>query len=195
MNSIQEIVQQALSSGYLTASMEIQVSRFCEAGGHLSVAEHQAVDQLMAALLSGDVITKPQKTFINVMEELVMQQALSCLRVIEGEVEESVDLGEITAYALNRLPPLYATTNEGAKFQREHAQEKLQKLILVQVNEAIANSIVRPDFHPERQALNLQNQATQGSFLEQVTTLLRQAAPVLQKQATTATSEDPGGKK
>ena len=61
--------------------------------------------------------------------------------------------GDIAAYALNRLPPLYATTEEGANFQRSKAKEELDELISKQVEEAIGRYLDRPEFYPERQVL------------------------------------------
>jgi len=52
-------------------------------------------------------------------------------RVAESEITSghTLDVGDIAAYALNRLPPLYATTEEGASYQRLRATEELQELI------------------------------------------------------------------
>ena len=79
-------------------------------------------------------------------------------------------MGDITAYALNRLPPLYATTEEGAKYQREKAKKELDPLISQQVSEAISKYLDTPNFFPERQALN---KNTGNEVLTQVSTLLQ----------------------
>ena len=117
--TIVEIVEQALKKGYLTPTMETEVGRICDNASELSVQEYEALDQLMGALLTGQVVAVPRKQFINVMEELVLTEAIT--RVSELETRNSdvtLDLGDIAAYALNRLPPLYATTEEGANYQR-----------------------------------------------------------------------------
>ena len=44
---IQDIVQQALSDGFLTPSMESEVGRICESASELSLEEYMALDQLM----------------------------------------------------------------------------------------------------------------------------------------------------
>ncbi len=73
----------------------------------------------MGALLTGEVATLPRKQFINVMEELVLTEAITEVAKIEASSNHTLDLGDIAAYALNRLPPLYATTEEGASYQRQ----------------------------------------------------------------------------
>ncbi len=183
MNSIEKIVQQAIQDGYLTPAMEAEVGRICDTASELSIEEYMALDRLMGALLTGEVVAVPRKQFINVMEELVLTEAIARVGEIEASSDRTLDLGDIAAYALNRLPPLYATTEEGAHFQRNRAQEQLKALIAQQVNEAIDHSLNRPDFFPERQAIMNKGSAVTGSILEQVTSLLRTYAPDLDEQA------------
>jgi hypothetical protein len=151
--SIEKIVEQALHDGYLTPAMEAEVGRICDTASELSIEEYMALDRLMGALLTGEVVAVPRKQFINVMEELVLTEAIARVAEIEATSDCTLDLGDIAAYALNRLPPLYATTEEGADYQRTRAQEELQTLIAQQVSEAIARNLDRPDFFPERQAI------------------------------------------
>lgn len=152
--SIEKIVEQALHDGYLTPAMEAEVGRICDTASELSIEEYMALDRLMGALLTGEVVAVPRKQFINVMEELVLTEAIARVAEIEATSDCTLDLGDIAAYALNRLPPLYATTEEGADYQRTRAQEELQILIAQQVSEAIARNLDRPDFFPERQAIS-----------------------------------------
>lgn len=180
MTSIAKIVQQAIADGYLTPAMEAEVGRICDTASELSIEEYMALDRLMGALLTGEVIAVPRKQFINVMEELVLTEAIARVGEIEATSEQTLDLGDIAAYALNRLPPLYATTEEGAAFQRDRASVQLQALIAQQVEEAISHSLNRPEFFPERQAIS---KGQSGSILEQVTGLLRTYAPDFDEQA------------
>lgn len=143
--SIEKIVEQALQDGYLTPSMEAEVGRICNTASELSIEEYMALDRLMGALLTGEVVVLPRKQFINVMEELVLSEAIARVAEIEATTEVTLDVGDIAAYALNRLPPLYATTEEGAHFQRSKAKEELQDMISQQVDEAIARSLDRPE--------------------------------------------------
>jgi hypothetical protein len=172
--SIQTIVEQAILDGYLTPTMEAEVGRICDTASELSLEEYMALDKLMGALLSGDVVAVPRKQFINVMEELVLSQAITRVAEIEQTSDTSLDVGDIAAYALNRLPPLYATTEEGANYQRQRAREELQELISQQVNEAIARYLDRPKFFPERQALV---KSSGSDIASQLSHLLQDYAP------------------
>ena len=152
--SIEKIVEQALQDGYLTPAMEAEVGRICDTASELSIDEYMALDRLMGSLLTGEVVAVPRKQFINVMEELVLTEAIARVAEIEATSDCTLDLGDIAAYALNRLPPLYATTEEGAEYQRGRAKDEMQVLIAQQVNEAIARNLDRPEFYPERQAIS-----------------------------------------
>lgn len=151
--SIEKIVEQALQDGYLTPAMEAEVGRICNTASELSIEEYMSLDRLMGALLTGEVVVLPRKQFINVMEELVLSEAIARVAEIEATSDRTLDVGDIAAYALNRLPPLYATTEEGANYQRERAKKEYQDLISKQVSEAIARSLDRPSPFPDRQAL------------------------------------------
>ena len=168
--NIVKIVEQALQDGYLTPAMEAEVGRICNSASELSIEEYMALDRLMGALLTGEVVVLPRKQFINVMEELVLSEAIARVAEIEANGERNVDVGDIAAYALNRLPPLYATTEEGANFQRDRAKKELNDLIAKQVQEAIDRHSERPDFFPERIALG---KRSKDEFLSQVSGLLR----------------------
>ena len=171
--SIEKIVEQALQDGYLTPSMEAEVGRICNTASELSIEEYMALDRLMGALLTGEVVVLPRKQFINVMEELVLSEAITRVGEIEQTSDSSLDVGDIAAYALNRLPPLYATTEEGANYQRQRAREELQSLIQQQVVEAIARYLDRPEFFPERQAIS----SSDSKMANQLSSLLKDYAP------------------
>lgn len=171
--SIEKIVEQALQDGYLTPAMEAEVGRICDTASELSIEEYMALDRLMGALLTGEVVAVTRKQFINVMEELVLSEAIARVAEIEASSDCTLDLGDIAAYALNRLPPLYATTEEGADYQRAKVKGDLQSLIARQVNEAIARSLDRPNFFPERQGFG---KNTADEVLNQVSSLLNSYA-------------------
>jgi hypothetical protein len=172
--SIEKIVEQALQDGYLTPAMEAEVGRICDTASELSIEEYMALDRLMGALLTGEVVAVPRKQFINVMEELVLTEAIARVAEIEATSDRTLDLGDIAAYALNRLPPLYATTEEGANYQRQKAKEELQGVISECVGQAIAQSLDKPEFFPERQAIG---KNSKDEILSQMSTLLQAYAP------------------
>lgn len=168
--TIENIVEQALRDGYLTPAMEAEVGRICDTASELSIEEYMALDRLMGALLTGEVVAVPRKQFINVMEELALTEAIARVAEIEANTDVTLDLGDIAAYALNRLPPLYATTEEGAEYQRERAKDELQALIVAKIDEAIARYMDRPEFFPERQAIRA---GSKDEVLTQVSSLLQ----------------------
>lgn len=172
--TIEKIVEQALQDGYLTPAMEAEVGRICDTASELSIEEYMALDRLMGALLTGEVVAVPRKQFINVMEELVLTEAIARVAEIESSSDATLDLGDIAAYALNRLPPLYATTEEGAVYQRERAKEELAPLIAGKVKEAISRNLDKPEFYPERQIIK--KKPTGDDVLGQVSNLLQDYA-------------------
>ncbi len=178
--SIEKIVEQALQDGYLTPSMEAEVGRICDTAAELSIEEYMALDRLMGALLTGEVVAVPRKQFINVMEELILTEAIARVAEIEATSDRVLDVGDIAAYALNRLPPLYATTEEGATYQRQKAKEDLQDLIAQQVDDAIVQNLHQPEFFPERQVLG---KSSGGEVLKQVSSLLKSYAPTVEQQS------------
>ncbi len=169
--SIQAIVCQALQDGYLTPAMESEVGQICEGASELSLDEYTALDQLMAAILEGRVLAMPHKEFINVMEELVVTEAITQVSALQEN--RKLEVTDVTAYALNRLPPLYATTEEGAQFQRERAKAELQDLIHSQVKEGIICLIQRPEI-PNR---NLLDRPERKDLIDQMNKLLKTYAP------------------
>ncbi|MFM1842269.1 MAG: hypothetical protein RLZZ490_1005, partial [Cyanobacteriota bacterium] len=142
--SIQEIVTKALEDGYLTPAMEAEVGRICESAAELSIEEYQSLDRLMGALLNGEVVAMPHKHFINVMEEMVVTEVVAQVSKYRNPPDDQLDISDIAAYALNRLPPLYATSEEGANYQRQRAQEELSFLIRQQVTEGVNRYLDRP---------------------------------------------------
>jgi Late competence development protein ComFB len=173
--TIQEIVELSFKNGYLTPTMEAEVGRICDHASELDIDEYQALDKLMGALLTGQVVAVPRKQFINVMEELVLSEAITRASELEATGGSALDLGDIAAYALNRLPPLYATTEEGANYQRNRAKQELKDLIAQQVDAAIGRNMDQPEFYPERQAIA--QPSKDSDFLAQMSSLLQTYAP------------------
>lgn len=171
--SIQRIVERVLAEGYLTPIVESEIGLICETATHLSVEEYAALERLMEALMNGTVTATHRKQFINVMEELVLSEAIVRVSDIETTSDRHLDLGDIAAYALNRLPPLYATTEEGAVYQRQRAKTELRELITERVREAIAHHLDRMEVFQQRQALGT---ACVGEAVGQISALLQSHA-------------------
>jgi hypothetical protein len=65
----------------------------------------------------------------NALEELVIEEAEAQYKRLGVDVKKRVDLSEVIAYALNRLPPMYATTQRGWVQQRKKADQELVSAI------------------------------------------------------------------
>ncbi|MBE9118659.1 late competence development ComFB family protein [Lusitaniella coriacea LEGE 07157] len=176
MSSIEKIVEQALQDGYLTPTMEAEVGRICDTASELSIEEYMALDRLMGSLLTGEVVAVPRKQFINVMEELVLSEAITRVAEIEATSDKVLDVGDIAAYALNRLPPLYATTEEGASYQRKRAKQELQTLIDQEIGAAIDRNITNTEYREGREPIKSGGQGVGGDVLKQVSNLLQSYA-------------------
>ena len=109
------------------------------------------------------------------MEELVLSEAINQVAKQESKEACNLDIGDIAAYALNRLPPLYATTHEGADYQRKRAKEELQSLIAQEVTEGIERYFQRPTI-PNRRPLELE-QEQRRDILKNMTDMLKSLAP------------------
>ncbi|WP_055076021.1 late competence development ComFB family protein [Pseudanabaena sp. 'Roaring Creek'] len=65
----------------------------------------------------------------NALEELVIEEAELQYKRLGADVKKRVDLSEVIAYTLNRLPPMYATTQRGWIQQRKKAELELGNAI------------------------------------------------------------------
>lgn len=80
----------------------------------------------------------PAQTYRNVMESLVAEEAEKQLQKLSAKVTNYVNKAEVIAYALNRLPALYATSEKGWEQQRTRARKELESQVVAAVRQAIA---------------------------------------------------------
>jgi hypothetical protein len=73
----------------------------------------------------------------NVMELLVAQEVEQQMTKLPPKLARYINRVEVATYALNRLPPLYASCEEGKRKQQKHGQEKYRTLITTVVHQAI----------------------------------------------------------
>ena len=81
---------------------------------------------------------KPAQTYRNVMESLVVEEVEKQLQRLPSKVSSYVNKAEVIAYALNRLPALYATSEKGWEQQGARARRELGSQIVAAVRQAIA---------------------------------------------------------
>ncbi|PSO49902.1 MAG: hypothetical protein BRC33_04900 [Cyanobacteria bacterium SW_9_44_58] len=80
---------------------------------------------------------------VNVMEALVAEEATRQIKTLPPKCRTDINQLDVATYALNRLPPLYAASQEGIAHQTKTAKENHQLAIKTEVQRAIA--IVRRD--------------------------------------------------
>jgi hypothetical protein len=73
----------------------------------------------------------------NALEELVIEEINTQLNRLGPEARRNINMGEVIAYALNRLPPMYATTQKGWIQQRKLARDRLHHQITSAVRQAL----------------------------------------------------------
>ena len=73
-----------------------------------------------------------------------MSLAYHQIQKLHPAITNIVDLGEVTAYVLNRLPPMYATSEKGFKQLRLRAREVHGKEVVAAIKEAINTCVNSP---------------------------------------------------
>ncbi len=78
------------------------------------------------------------KTYVNVMEELVREEIQRQIRMYSRQIGQSINTIEVATYALNRLPPLYASSEKGKNQQKINGQKRYQDQIKTSVRQGFA---------------------------------------------------------
>ncbi len=73
----------------------------------------------------------------NAMEILVVEEVEQQIRALPAKISKHIKPAEVTAYALNRLPGLYATSQRGWQRQLNRGRTELYERITVAVRQAI----------------------------------------------------------
>jgi hypothetical protein len=89
-------------------------------------------------------VTPSAPAHINVMERWVAEEVEKQLKQLPERVLRYVKRVEVETYALNRLPPLYASSEKGWQHQCDRAQQELQAQITHVVRQAFAAVQVDP---------------------------------------------------
>ncbi len=74
--------------------------------------------------------------YTNILENLVTAVAELQMKRMEPNARERVTLNEVVAYCLNRLPPMYATSNNGLQQLRSRAKTEMAHQIVAMVRQA-----------------------------------------------------------
>ncbi len=82
--------------------------------------------------------TNQAQSYCNVMEFLVNQEIEKQLQNFPSRVANSINNVEVITYAVNRLPALYASSENGWQHQISRGREEFGKQITVAVRQALA---------------------------------------------------------
>jgi len=88
----------------------------------------------------------PSRNYRNAMEPLVEQEVKRQISQLAPNAIRSVNPSDVVAYALNFLPALYATTEEGWTWQQARAKKELQG----QISEAVCQGLMVVHQSPQR---------------------------------------------
>jgi hypothetical protein len=94
---------------------------------------------------------KAEPSYRNIMEELVDLEVKRQIKKLPSTIQNYIDPLEVSTYALNRLPPLYASSEKGKIAQEKYAKSKLRETIVNIVNQSI--NIIEED--PQRNVIPL----------------------------------------
>ena len=79
-----------------------------------------------------------EHTYQNVMELLVAKEINRQMNLLPSKVSQYIERVEVATFALNRLPPLYASSQQGKDQQEKRAQNEYKDQIKVAVRQGIA---------------------------------------------------------
>ncbi len=82
------------------------------------------------------------KTYVNAMEILVEEEVDRRFEQLSKSEKVYLNRMEVVSYALNQLPPLYATSKNGLHYQRQQGREQQSTQIQRAVQQALA-AVVR----------------------------------------------------
>ncbi len=85
--------------------------------------------------------------FVNVLEEILVKETYQQIDELRPEIQPKVRVAEVVAYALNRLPPLFATSMSGWHYQYAYAVNELQPQISQLVRQGIKTVLFGDPLH------------------------------------------------
>jgi len=114
----------------------------------------------------------PRRAYVNVMEILVAEEVDKQLKSLSQKVSKYVKRLEVETYALNRLPPLYASSEKGW----QHQYEKAKRTHNSQISKAVMQAMAAVQVDPIRssQPLSFRRDDEAQSALKSLRDMLRQ---------------------
>ena len=148
---IRLVVEEVLRTGWMKLVHESALAHFVGTGEKFSAAEFKALLRLQKALRTGEVMVGGGKRGVNVMEQLVRDAIVEETGRRGIDETAAPDLGDVAAYALNRLPSLYATTRQGYRYHLDHVDTDLRSSIRDRVRGALDKVLEVPQSRPDGQ--------------------------------------------
>ena len=84
--------------------------------------------------------------FVNAQEDIIANEATKLILALNPAITAKVRPAEIIAYTLNRVPPRYATTQEGMAWQRQSAIADLE-VSRTAISHALQNLLIGDPLH------------------------------------------------
>jgi Late competence development protein ComFB len=84
------------------------------------------------------ITEKTNQTYKNAMELLVAEEISKQIQRLPEHLSKYINRVEVATYALNRLPPLYASCEEGLARQKVRGRNEFQKQITESVKQSFA---------------------------------------------------------
>jgi hypothetical protein len=78
------------------------------------------------------------RAYENIMETLVHQEIHRQMTAMPEKLLKYIDASEVATFALNRLPPLYASSEQGKQRQAAKGESKLKQDVATAVRQALA---------------------------------------------------------
>lgn len=128
-------------------------------------------------------MTEKKQFYKNVMELLVDQE-------IDFQIKHNkrlkslmpyLDVLDVATYALNRLPPLYASSNEGIERQKRKAKQNFKR----KIEQAVSLGFAAVENDPLRTNTPIQEKNIEPNTLEQAKKTLPQLSDIIPKQELT----------
>ncbi len=170
MTVLEKTIEIALDDGYISPALELGILRTCLATPEISSQTYQALERLTISLITGEVEVIGSKHFVNIIERLVIHETKQ--QLTQQKIHSGVDIGDIVCYTLNRLPALYATSEQGVSYQKVKAQYELTQKIKTEVHNAIEKIRQKPQSAHNRKTIPTKT----GGLLDQVNQLLKKHA-------------------
>ncbi len=137
-HTLSDWLAEALDLGLLTPELQQEIDWLCSEVEQLRPTQRLALEQLASALESGELLLLDERRLINVMGDWVRGEVWRQLRSGDRQLDSLEQWPRIAALALQRLPPLYATSRTAARQLRERHHDQLQPRVAEAVWEAIA---------------------------------------------------------